>query len=208
MHRIALLMPVLVLSVVLTRGTPCAASDTQKPNIAAVYLQNSWAAAGDTMESTVYAFDNVGVTAVTVAGFSLSHTSGGQWKGTITVEPGLGWHYPGAVAYDAAGNASNVANLAAYEIRDVCAMPISSLNHSIMASAMRLYLYKTWGSVAAIVDADRFDLLDGSGTTILVLCPAHGRSVGDRVVARGHWQHNGAPRRWLDCLPCAVRKVD
>ena len=177
--------------------------DTVPPTINSVTVAPAVCAAGDQLLVTVSATDNVMLTSVTAAGVSLVHTGGSTWAGTITAASGLGTHVVTVVARDSMGNSATDAGQS-YKNERVVAANNLGVTRATTAMAAN-YLFLTWGCVTWI-DADTFELNDGSGFPITVTAPGHGLQTSDYACARGVWEIGVTPHT-LDCSAAHVAKL-
>ena len=64
----------------------------------------------------------------------------------------------------------------------------------VMSVAKDNFLFRTWGLVTRL-DADTFELDDGSTTPVRVSATGHGLLTGAYVFARGIWSVTSSPHR-------------
>lgn len=159
-------------------------TDTTPPAINSVFVSPAMAAAGYPVNVSVSVTDNVAVTDVKANGTPLVLTAIDTWGGTLIADSGLGQHTVNIVARDSAGNESTDTS-AGYTTAPVFGLSNSAL---LLAGAAQegacRYLFKTWG-YASVLDADNFEVSDGSGTPVKVHCPGHGLSAMKFVIVFG-----------------------
>ena len=165
--------------------------DTTPPQIQSVAIAPTMVAAGDAVQVTVNATDNVDVTSVTADGLPLAKTGVDTWSGTIYAASALGSHPVQVVAKDAANNSATDTS-GAYKTARIFGTSAKSADHPIMALATSKYLFKLWGQVQ-VIDSNSFSLDDGSGTRVKVLATGHGLTTGSTKSARGILDTAGSP---------------
>ena len=79
-------------------------------------------------------------------------------------------------------------------------------NVGVTSAAAGNFLFATWGCVNRI-DADTFELDDGSKTPVPVTASGHGLQTGDYAIARGIWSTSAIPHT-LNCSAIHVTKVN
>ncbi len=158
------------------------ASDTTAPVITHVDLSPAKVAAGESVQVTVEATDNVGVTSVTADGAPLVHSTGSLWTATLTAPAQLGSHSVAIAAADAVHNSAN--SSASYSTVRCFGISNRSAGQPIMVSASGSFLFAVWGKVSDSAP-DSFVLDDGAGRPIQVLATGHGLADGDLASARG-----------------------
>lgn len=161
------------------------ASDTIAPAIISVTASPGIAAAGDMIRVTVLATDDVSVSSVTADSLPLQQTAG-AWQGWVPAKSQTGPHTVDVVAADAAGNTATDAS-SGYVTQSVVGISNAGASSSAASAAASSMLFRVWGR-AAFVDADHFDLDDGSGHPLRISSPGHIVRTGDYVTARGQLQ--------------------
>ncbi len=180
-------------------------TDTTPPAINSVTVSPTLAAAGRPVDVSVSVTDNVAVTGVTANGAALALRAIDTWGGTLTADPELGEHTVAVVAHDSASNESTDAS-AGYRTA-----PVFGLNNSalLVGGAVRegaaRYLFKTWG-YTTVVDADNFEVADGSMTPVKVHCPGHGLTTMKFVAVFGIANFAATPLQ-LEAQPGQVQVV-
>jgi len=179
--------------------------DTTPPAIASVQIAPAVAAAGDAVRVSVSASDAGGIASVTADGVALAQ-AGGTWTGTLTAHAALGEHLVTVVALDGAGNA-RTDSTARFRTARVVAAGGRCLQGSIAHAACESFLFRTWGRVT-MVDSSSFDLDDGCGQPIRVVCPGcSGITTGDYVSACGILDASATPKT-LTCDPAGIVRYD
>ena len=165
--------------------------DTSPPIISLVSVSPPMAAGGDLVRVAVDVTDNVAVTGVTANGTALTYFGGSSWSGDIPADPLLGLHTVTVAARDAADNIATDSSQS-YRTAQLLGITNRNLSRDVLAGSAAEYLFATWGRVTWI-DADTFDLNDGSGTPIRVIKSDHGLEADDFAIARGIWSLSASP---------------
>jgi hypothetical protein len=148
-------------------------------------------AGGDSVHVAVSATDDVGVTSVTANGTVLAYLGSSVWSGDIVADPTLGLHTIAVVARDAANN-SGTDSSQSYKTARVVGITNRGLVRDITSTAAGNFLFMAWGWVTRL-DADTFELDDGSGTPVRVAASGHGLQTDDFAFARGIWSVTASP---------------
>jgi len=185
------------------RFTLLTPTDTTPPTINSVTISPSLAAAGQTLDVTVSVTDDIGVAGVTASGSALALRAIDTWGGTVSADPARGEHTITVVAEDTASNHATATG--SYVTAPVYGLSNSSLLAATAQAGSTRYLFKTWG-YAAILDADNFELTDGSIASVRVHCPGHGLTTSRFVSVAGVWNPAPAPPQ-LEAKPEQLRTV-
>jgi len=180
-------------------------TDTTPPTINSVSVSPALAAAGYPVNVSVSVTDNVAVTGVKANNNPLALTAIDTWAGTISADPEPGEHAVNIVARDSAGNESADAS-ASYLTAPVFGLGNSALllGGAVQEGAGR-YLFKTWG-YTSVVDADNFEVSDGSGTPLKVHCPGHGLNAMKFVIVFGIANFAQSPPQ-LESQPAQIQVI-
>lgn len=165
--------------------------DTTPPLISSVSVSPPMVPRGNEVSLVVDATDSFGVSRVAANGIELVNTSGSIWCGVIPAEASLGQHPVTVLVTDAAGN-STTDSAQSYKTARLFTIANRDLVNSLPEGSASTYLFSAFGRVTRI-DADTFELSDGSQTTIQVSYPSHGLQTGDYAVARGIWSPTSSP---------------
>ena len=180
-------------------------TDGLAPLIDWAIIGPAMAADGDAVRMAVDVSDNVGVTGVTANGTPLTYAGWSVWFGDIFADSALGLHPVEVVARDAANNSATDTSQS-YKTARVVGINNRDLANHVTSAMAQNYLYVAWGRVTWI-DADTFDLDDGSGAPIRVIASGHGRETNDYACARGIWQ-TGGTSHYLSCTASHVTKLN
>jgi len=160
-------------------------TDGLAPVIGSVAVSPLMSAAGDAVHVVVEVTDETEVTSVAANETPLTRSSGPIWSGDIIADPVLGFHPVTVVARDAANNSATDNGLS-YKTAQVIFILNRDLVRDVTAGSAGQYLFITWGRVTWL-DADTFELEDGSGTPVRVSASGHGLETNDFAFARGTW---------------------
>ena len=92
-----------------------------------------------------------------------------------------------------------------YKTARVVGITNRSLMGDITSTAAGNFLFRPWGWVTRL-DADTFELDDGSGTPVRVSATGHGLLTGNYAFARGVWEMGESPHR-LDSSLAHITEV-
>ena len=165
--------------------------DSTAPVINSVLVSPPMAARASNVTVTVDVADYFGVTQVTANGVALANTSGTIWSGAIPADASLGLHAVTVVVTDAAGN-STTDSTQSYKTARLLTIANRDLAAYLPEGSAAAYLFSVFGRVTRI-DADTFEVSDGSQTPIHISYTAHGLQTGDYAIARGIWSPTSYP---------------
>ena len=189
----------------LINGFETAPNFGSPPVIWDVTVSPQMVAAGDAVHIAVDATDDAGVTSVTANGTYLTPLGGSDWSGEIPADSTLGLHFVIVVASDGEGHtASNSSQ--SYKTARVVSITNRGLVRDVTSTAADNFLFRAWGWVTRL-DADTFELDDGSGTPVRVSATGHGLQTGDYAFARGIWSVTASPHV-LNSSSAHIKKVN
>ncbi len=166
-------------------------SDSTLPVISLVTVNPTMAARGDSVRVIASASDNVGVTSVTANNTPLTY-SGTNWIGYIDADPTFGLHPVAVVARDEVGNAATNSTKS-YRTAQIVGINGLGLKDTVSKTADDYFLFRVWGKVEN-TSTNYFDINDGSGTTVRVICPGYSEiSNDDFVSVRGRLNASSNP---------------
>lgn len=182
---------VFALLTVVVACTAAYAADTTQPTINSVTATPARVAAGDTLHITANVTDDVAVGSVTANSVELTNTAGAAWEGDILADPALGTHSVAVVATDTSGN-SRADTSAGYATVRLLGMANERVYDAGVSSFTTTSLFKFWGK-ATVLNANSFQLDDGSQFRTTVNTTGHDVCNGDFVVARGVLDNSSNP---------------
>ena len=166
-------------------------TDGIAPVIHWVAVSPAMAADGDAVHVVADVSDSVGVTSVKANGTDLTHSSGSSWSGDIIADSALGLHTVTVVVHDAANNSATNGSQS-YRTAQALFIKNRDLVNDVTAGLAGQYLFITCGRVTWL-DADTFELDDGSATPVRVSASGHGLATNDFAIARGIWSLTASP---------------
>ncbi|HPP74475.1 MAG TPA: FG-GAP-like repeat-containing protein, partial [Armatimonadota bacterium] len=155
--------------------------DTTSPVVTLDSITPPMVRAGDKLNVSVTATDNVGVVSVTANEVPMVRGFGNIWTGTIEADVELGDHKVKIEAADAAGNIGTTGG--DYKTAQVVMTSCKSVADDIMLYAHMEWLFCLAGRVE-VENENVFLVNDGSGS-IRVIKSKHGLQNGDFVAVRG-----------------------